>query len=212
MKTERTRLRRKHERGSYDEAEVFAFLDSMPLAHIAFIDEFGLPACLPTLQWREGNHVYWHASSAARSLKAMAGQSVCLTVTALDGLVFGRSALNHSANYRSAMIYGEAYLVSNEDKERKLQAMFDVIYPGRWENLRPIQDVELKQTAVMGMEISEASLKLRNAGSNDHDIDGDWPIWTGVLPCKITFDEKQDDEHNQTGAPFDPNLLKTRLG
>lgn len=212
MKTERSRLRRKYERGHYDQDAIFAFLDAMPLAHIAFIDEFGLPACLPSLQWREGNHVYWHASSAARSFKAMAGQQVCLTVTALDGLVFGRSPLNHSANYRSAMIYGQAHIVPDAQKAEKLQTMFDVLYPGRWEQLRPMSAADLKQTAVMGLEITEASLKIRDAGPNDHDIDGQWPVWTGIIPCQMTLSEKDDDPHNLTGAEFDPRLKNTRLG
>lgn len=32
---------------------------------------------------------------------------VCVTVLHLDGLVLARSAVNHTMNYRSAMIYGQ---------------------------------------------------------------------------------------------------------
>ena len=46
-------------------------------------------------------------------IRAAAGQSVCLTVTLLDGLVLARSGLEHSVNFRSVMVFGVAELVSN---------------------------------------------------------------------------------------------------
>jgi len=37
---------------------------------------------------------------------AAAGSPVCITATLFDGLVLGRSARNHSMNYRSVTIHG----------------------------------------------------------------------------------------------------------
>ena len=54
--SERTRLRRLHERGHFDAASVHAVLDAMPLCHVGYQLD-GAPVVTPTMQWREGDHV-----------------------------------------------------------------------------------------------------------------------------------------------------------
>ena len=105
--SERVRVRRAHERGQYDAATIHAILDAMPLAHVGYVFD-GQPYVTPTLQWREGDRVFWHGSSASRMLESSEGADVCVTVTLMDGLVLARSAFHHSANYRSVMIVGRA--------------------------------------------------------------------------------------------------------
>ncbi len=104
-RSERVRVRRMNERGAYDRATIDAILDATPLAHVGFVHG-GQPFVTPTLQWREGDHVYWHGSAASRMLDKADGASVCLTVTLLDGFVLARSAFHHSVNYRSVMLIG----------------------------------------------------------------------------------------------------------
>lgn len=111
--SDRARVRRLHERGRYDRATIDAILDAMPLCHIGYSID-GMPYATPTLQWREGDRVYWHGSSASRMLRAIDGAPVCLTVTILDGFVVARSAFHHSLNYRSVMLFGRAERVSEE--------------------------------------------------------------------------------------------------
>src|SRR5262245_2066146 len=65
--TERTRLRRLHQRGHFDRETIHAILDATPLCHVGYLIE-GRPSVTPTLQWREGETVYWHGSSASRAL------------------------------------------------------------------------------------------------------------------------------------------------
>ena len=55
--TDRTRVRRLPERGAYDRATIDAILDAMPVAHVGYSID-GQPFVTPTLQWREGDHVY----------------------------------------------------------------------------------------------------------------------------------------------------------
>ncbi len=212
LKTERTRLRRKPERGSHDPKDIHAILDAMPLCHIAYLDQFGKPAIIPTLQWREGNHVYWHASNGARSLKAMAGQQIALSVTLMDGFVMARSAMNHSMNYRSAILYGEAFNVEGAKKVEKLKNMIEAYFPGRWAGLRPITETELKQTAVLGMEIDEASTKCRASGVGDDEEDLNWPLWSGIIPISLQIGEPIDDENNQTGTEPGSDIKSTKIG
>ena len=52
------------------QARIDAILDAMPVAHIGHVVD-GFPVVTPTLQWREGDRVYWHGSSASRMLEAV---------------------------------------------------------------------------------------------------------------------------------------------
>ena len=132
------RLRRKRERGSYDRAVIDAILDEALIAHLGIADEHGQPFVIPTLHARSGDVVYCHGSTASRTLRALAaGAPACLTVTLIDGLVLARSAMHHSANYRSAMLIGQATLLEDLDEKcAALQAVVEHIVPGRWADVR----------------------------------------------------------------------------
>ncbi len=107
--SDRVRLRRKRERGSYDRGVIDAILDEALIAHLGIVDAEGQPFVIPTLHARSGDLVYCHGSTASRTLRALAaGAPACLTVSLIDGLVLARSAMHHSANYRSAMLVGRA--------------------------------------------------------------------------------------------------------
>ena len=67
--SERNRVRRLHERGRYDRESVYAILDAAMICHIAYVID-GQPYCTPTAFWREGDHLYWHCSSASRMLRS----------------------------------------------------------------------------------------------------------------------------------------------
>ncbi len=179
-----TRLRRMNKRAHYDEATVHAILDAQPLCTVGYVFN-GQPVVTPTLQWREGNHVYWHGSSASRMLETSEGTKVCLNVTIFDGMVMARSAFNHSCNYRSVMAFGTAHKVLlPEDKEARLKTMVEHYFPGRWDILRPMTGKELKATTVLGMELSEVSAKIRSGPPGDDEEDYALPIWAGVIPLR----------------------------
>jgi uncharacterized protein len=180
--SELTRVKRMNKRAHYDEATVHAILDAQPLCTVGYVFN-GQPVVTPTLQWREGSHIYWHGSSASRMLETSEGTKVCLNVTIFDGMVMARSAFNHSCNYRSVVAFGTAYKVQlAEDKEARLKTMVDHYFPGRWEKLRPMHAKELKATTVLGMELKEVSAKVRSGPPGDDEEDYSWPIWAGVIP------------------------------
>jgi len=190
--TPRNRVKRMHERGSYDRAAVHAILDAAMLCHVAYVID-GQPYATPTLFWRRGDTLYWHGSSASRMLRHLkAGTPACLTVAHLDGLVLARSGFNHSANYRSAMCFGTARLV--EDEAEKIEAMRDVVdrfYPERSALLRPITPQEAKATTVIAMVIDDAAAKVRAKGVGDDEADFALPIWAGVIPVATVLGEVQ---------------------
>ncbi len=200
--TSRTRLRRLHDKAAYDPETIRAILDAQPLAHIGHLID-GAPTVTPILQWRIGERVYWHGSSASRMIRAAAGQPVCLTVTLLDGLVLARSGLEHSVNFRSVMVFGVAEPVTDPAaKARHLEVMIDQMFPTRWPQLRPMTAKELKATAVLSLPLSEASAKIGAGMPTDLPEDIAWPVWAGVVGVRQVLDTPQPDGTPKGPAPL----------
>jgi uncharacterized protein len=195
--TERSRVKRMSKRAAYDEPTVHGILDAQPVCSVGYVFK-GAPFVTSTLQWREGNHIYWHGSAASRMLEACENTDVCVSVMLLDGMVMARSAFNHSCNYRSVMAFGTAFKVTDPDeKEARLKVFTDILFPGRWDILRPVSAKELKATTMLGLELNEVSAKVRTGPPGDDEEDYGVPIWAGVLPIA-----------SQTLAPIDdPRLL-----
>ena len=185
--TDRVRVRRKPDRGHYERATIDAILDAGLVAHVGYVVD-GQPYVIPTLYWRDGDRVYWHASSGTRMMRLIeSGAPVCLTVSLIDSLIFARAGFNHSADYRSVVVLGVATPVVGDAKARALDAFVDALVPGRAATLRPMTEKELKQTAVVSLALDEASAKVRDVGLGDDPGDETWPVWAGTLPVRLTI-------------------------
>lgn len=210
--TQRTRLRRMRERGHFDRGTIHAILDAMPLCHIGYVQD-GAPVVMPTMQWRENDHVYWHASNGGRGVKAWRESPVCLTVSLLDGLVLARSGLHHSANYRSVMVFGQPSMIADEAQKReRLDGLIDALYPGRSKELRPHTDSEIRQTAVFSLPIEEASAKIRTGGPVDDEKDHALPIWAGTVPIRLNTQEPEPDPGNPASVDVPHYVSELSLG
>lgn len=211
--TNRSRGKRRHDRVKYDEAAVHAVLDAGFIAHIGYVID-GQPFVTPTAYWRTGNTVYWHGSAASRMLRSQEdGLPVCVTVTHVDGLVMARSGFNHSLNYRSAMLFGTAHLINDPaEKTRELDRFIDRLYPGRRKSLRPNEAQELKATTVIGMEIEEASVKIRADGPKDDEPDYALDCWAGVIPIRQVIGAPVDDTLLRPGIVYPADLADYRDG
>jgi len=184
--TSRTRVVREAHRAVYDRETAYRILDEGFLCHVGFsVDR--QPYVIPTSYGRKDANLYIHGSAASRMLRQMKdGAPVCVTVTLLDGLVLARSIFNHSMNYRSVVILGNATLV--EDPTEKLAALrilSDHILPGRWEDIRQPNDQELKATSVLRVPIEEFSAKVRTGPPIDDEEDMTFPTWAGVIPLEM---------------------------
>ncbi|WHM39813.1 pyridoxamine 5'-phosphate oxidase family protein [Streptomyces sp. BPTC-684] len=184
--TGRTVPTRSRERASYDRELVHGILDEGYVCHLGFVRD-GAPVVLPTLYGRIGERLYVHGSTGSRPLrmtgKADPGLAVCLTVTHVDGLVLARSAFHHSINYRSVVVHGIAYEVTDpEERRTALDALVDQVVPGRSYDSRQANAKELAATAVIRLDLNEVSAKVRTGGPNDEPEDSALPHWTGVLP------------------------------
>jgi hypothetical protein len=206
------RLRRKRERGSYDRDVIDAILDEALIAHLGIVDADGQPFVIPTLHARSGDLVYCHGSSASRTIRAMAaGAPVCLTVSLIDGLVLARSAMHHSANYRSAMLIGRASVVEDMDEKRAaLKAVVEHIVPGRWDEVRAPTDNELGATSVLAIPIDEASAKVRDGGPIDDEEDYELGAWAGVIPLSSEPHTPEPDPRLRAGIAPPPYVSAYR--
>ncbi len=199
--TRRTTVRRLKKRAAYDEATVHAILDEGFICHIGFVVE-AQPYVIPTLYARREKNLYFHGAMASRMLQTLAtGVDVCLTVTLVDGLVLARSAFHHSINYRSVVVLGQAHLVQDPaERMQALQVITDHAVPGRWDQVRGPNELELKQTSVLALALNEVSAKVRVGPPVDEEEDYALPIWAGVMPIETRLGAAVDDGRVLPGA------------
>ena len=207
--TERTRVRRKPDRGHYDRETVYRILDEAFVCHLGFVAD-GLPFVVPTNYVRVGDKLFLHGSPGSRLMKTLAsGAPFCLSVTLLDGIVFAPTAMGHSVNYRSVVVMGKAEIV--EGHEAKLAAMRDFVehvIHGRWADVRPPSEKDLKATMVLAVPLVEASAKVRTGFAVDDEAEYEGPAWTGVLPLKWMAQEPVDDPRSKRKIAVPANIAK----
>ncbi|HNP19444.1 MAG TPA: pyridoxamine 5'-phosphate oxidase family protein [Fulvivirga sp.] len=203
---QRNKVKRIPDRGHYDHETVYAILDAGFLCHIGFVVN-DQPFVIPTLYGRKDNKIYIHGASTSRMIKNLEkGFPVSLTVTHVDGLVLARSAFHHSMNYRSAVIFGTAKPVAPEKKDNALFVISENIIAGRWAESRKPNAKELKATAVLEIEIEQASAKIRTGGPKDDKPDYELNIWAGVIPMTMTYSEPLPDDLLKVSTPLPPSI------
>jgi uncharacterized protein len=207
--TERTRVTRKPDRGSYDRELINRILDDAFVCHVAFIAD-GQPFVVPTNYVRVGDKLFLHGSTASRLMKTLAsGAPFCLSVTLLDGIVFSPTATGHSVNYRSVVVMGKADVVEGHDaKMAAMRDFVEYVIRGRWETVRPPSEQELKGTMVLAVPLVEASAKVRTGFAVDDQADYASGAWTGVLPFKWTPGEPMRDPRGNASVPVPANIQR----
>lgn len=184
--TPRTTATRNRGRMHYERATAHAILDEAYDCSVGFVVG-GEPRVLPTLQVRVDDTVYLHGSSGGRLALSARGEGVpvCLSVTLLDGLVYGRSQFHHSANYRSVVAMGTARPVTDPvEKRMAMTALVEKVGRGRASDSRPPTRRELAETVVLALPLAEVSVRARTGGVVDDPDDLDLPHWAGVLPLR----------------------------
>jgi nitroimidazol reductase NimA-like FMN-containing flavoprotein (pyridoxamine 5'-phosphate oxidase superfamily) len=204
--TPRTALHRLRERGQTDRAELYAILDAGLVCHLGVVVD-GYPAVLPTGYGRAGDILYLHGSSANRGLLAADGHEVCVTVTHLDGLVCARAVFHHSMNYRSAMVFGTARMITGDEQRlAALRAVTEQLAPGQWDYARRPTRKELAATAVLELPLAEASVKVRTGPPSDDPEDYETARWAGVLPARLVFGAAEPDPALRAGVAVPPHI------
>jgi uncharacterized protein len=206
--TDRTKVKRHPERGTYDRETIYRILDEAFVCHLGFIAD-GVPFVVPTNYVRVGDKLFLHGSTVSRLMRALSsGAPFCLTVTLLDGIVLSPTATGHSVNYRSVVVMGKAEQIF--DPQEKLAAMRDFVeyvIRGRWAEVRPPSEQELKATMVLSVPLVEASAKVRTGFAIDKGDEYAEAGWTGVIPFKWTAQTPMPDPRGNVALPIPANLL-----
>ncbi len=136
------------------------------------------------------------------------GLPVCVSASFVDGLVLALTPNAHSYNYRSAVLFGYAELVT--DVEEKLFAM-ELITNGvvrdRWRHTRvPPNAAEMASTSVLRVRVKTGSAKIRSGQPHDDKADVDDEalldsVWTGVVPVYQTYGTPVPSPYNRIEVP-----------
>jgi nitroimidazol reductase NimA-like FMN-containing flavoprotein (pyridoxamine 5'-phosphate oxidase superfamily) len=208
--TARSIVRRGAARARSDRAELYAVLDAGLVGHLGVVLG-GAPVVLPTGYGRHGDTLYLHGSTGAASVRGAAGTPVCFTVTHLDGVVYARSAFHHSVNYRCAVVHGTARPVTDPaERLLGLRVLTEHLAPGSWTATRQPDRKELAATAVLALDLGEASVKVRTGPPGDDERDLDAPVWGGVLPLRTVVGEPESDPLLPPGTPV-PARVRERV-
>jgi uncharacterized protein len=211
--TERTRHRRLREQGRGERSELEAILRAGIVCHLGVIVD-GCPMVVPTGYGFTADTLYLHGSVASRSLAGGPEQTVCVTVTHLDGLVLARSVFEHAVNYRSAMIYGVPRVVTDpQEKLAGLRCLTEHIAPGQWDYARQPSRKELAATTLLALALDEASVKVRTGPPDDGDSpDAALGLWAGVVPLTSVARAPEPDPALPEGTAVPPHIAALESG
>lgn len=157
-------------------------------AHVGFCEE-GIPYVIPFLYHynpEKPDIIYLHGARSSRALRLLAdGAPVCVTVTLLDGLVYSRTALHHSANYRSVMCFGAARRISKSgEKDALFRKMIKRYFAGRssGKDYEVATAAQLDATELLEVQVNSWSAKARRGEANGpKDSDPNAPGSAGVI-------------------------------
>ncbi|SDR35650.1 pyridoxamine 5'-phosphate oxidase family protein [Pseudovibrio sp. Tun.PSC04-5.I4] len=181
-------------RAEYDWETIQPIMETSLVVHVGFLDG-DRPIVIPMAFAVIERTIYIHGAKAARIVKKTSDSSpVCLTFTHVDGIVAARSAFHHSVNYRTAIIHGNARVLTDEQEAYDaLKAVTEHLLPGRWEEVRPMTPKEQAATGVIAVEIEHASAKIRRGAPIDDEEDYAQPYWAGVIPVTTSLGQPLDD-------------------
>ena len=194
--SERTTIKRGANRGVYDPDAIREVLAAGVVAHVGVNTDQG-PIVLPMAYGVDGDQLLIHGSVANAMMRSGSTADVCVTVTLIDGLVVARTPFHNSMNYRSVVVRGTATKVEEaEAKVAALKIINDHVAP-IWDIARTPSEIDLKQTMVLSVPLTEASAKIRDGDPIDEEQDMDGPHWAGIVPLVSTW-----------GQPYSADDLK----
>lgn len=132
------------------------------------------------------------------------GLPVSISAAKVDGLVLALTPNAHSYNYRSAVLFGYATLVT--DMDEKLWAMEQItnkVVWGRWGNTRvPPNKGEMASTQILKVRIESGSGKIRDGPPADDKCDTEDnevldKVWSGYVPLVERFEEPVPSVYNR---------------
>lgn len=191
--TDRTRMRRRAKRATYDRAIVYSILDEALIASVATVID-GRPQVQPMIHVRDGDRLILHGHGTNRLLSAIAaGAEACINATIIDALALARRPEDHSMHYRSATVYGTGALIEGEaEKQRAMEQVFaSLVRSNRFHSLPSLPPGYLAGTMVVDVAIEDAVGKVNDAVDTAGGPDG---VWSGLIPLGLGIGAPLADE------------------
>jgi hypothetical protein len=111
------------------------------------------------------------------------------------------------------MAFGRAHIIEDAaEKEAELDYFIERVSPGRLATLRPVDKQELKGTTLIGMEIEEASAKVRNGPPKDDEPDYALDVWAGVVPIRQVVGALENDPKLKAGIGVPEHMRRFAEG
>jgi len=127
-------------------------------------------------------------------------------VTKLNALVVARTAFDSSMNYESVVVLGKGYEITGAEKEQLLDKVTDSLLPGRTKEVRGSIKKEFAATALVAIDLTEASVKVRNKNAYDDEGQGTG-VWSGLVPIKLVAEEPIAADAEAAALPIPPSVL-----
>ncbi|KAK7415276.1 hypothetical protein QQX98_006025 [Neonectria punicea] len=222
-------VKRLNDRGVYALKSIHGIVNSAQILHVSFnTPSQPFPVILPMIgqmgsfgrpsaDLGDPLDLYLHGYVSSRIMNLgragsegdeAKGMPVCVAASHVDGLVLAISSFSHSYNYRSAVLFGHATLVTEEaEKMYAMELITDSVVPDRWRHTRlPPTKAELQSTGILKVRIASGSAKVRAGQAHDdkHDMEDETvrdTVWTGVLPIHQTMSEPVASPYNRVDVP-----------
>ena len=222
---------------TYDLEAIHTIINTTPVVHVSFNSsdpsEGPFPALLPMIgqmgsferpsaDLEDPLDCYLHGYVSSRMMKhaksstegeGSEGMPITIAATKFDGMVLSLTPFSHSYNYRSAVLFGYATVVTdNNEMLWAMELITNSVVPGRWAHTRlPPDGGEMSSTTILRVRIVSGSGKIRDAGPSDEKKDlerGDIVdrVWTGVVPVWQTVGEPVPGKTNR--VPEIPEHLR----
>ena len=195
--TQLTKVKRQPKRASYALPFIKAIIEECIIGHMAFMMDKQAHS-IPLPFWVYADHLYCHCAIQSRLIQlAQSSQKVCISFSITDGYVLAKSAIKHSMNYRSAVVYGSFNLVENHDEMQQAFATFiNIIQNDRWQQVRQPNKKELNATCMLKIPLTEAVAKSRTGPPHDLKSDLKRHVWSGEIPIYTNKGEPVPDEYS----------------
>ena len=204
--TDRTRMRRKASRATYDRDTIYTIIDEALTASVAAVID-GRPQVQPMIHVRIGDDIILHGLGGNRLLSTIAaGGEACINVMLLDALAMARRIEDHSMLYRSATIYGRGNEVVDEAEKAAImdQVFASIVRSNRLEKLEPLAPGYLGGTVVVRVPIDEAVGKVNTKVATGDGVEG---LWSGYVRLATAYAPLEPDERTRReGTAPDPSI------
>lgn len=132
------------------------------------------------------------------------GIPITVGASHVDGLVLSLTPNSHSYNYRSAVLFGHAELVTEaEERLWAMELITNSVVRDRYRHTRvPPNNAEMQSTSILRVRIASGSAKIRSGMPSDEKGDLENAellnrVWTGVVPVHYSLGNPMPGPYNK---------------